>query len=910
MKDEVGQPLAHTTFLAEAAQNHLPHTTSFAGSTPASIFHPSAFLLHPSKVAWIGLDEGDNDPNRFWSYFAQALEPWQPGLSQSFAEPGSLGQPRPIEQALTGLINRLAALSQEVWLVLDDYHVIEAPAIHRGMAFLLDHQPPALHLVITSRTEPPLPLARLRARRQLVEIRAADLRFTAEEAATFLNRVMQLNLSAENLAALEERTEGWIAGLQLAALSMQGQPDIAGFIKAFNGSNRFMLDYLAEEVLNRQSAEVQHFLLQTSILDRLTASLVEELTGCEDGQAMLDHLEQSNLFVLALDQERHWYRYHHLFGEYLRSRLQRTQPEHVGLLHHLAANWYEQNNLPSQAIQHALAGQDFEKAARLVEQIAIPTLMQGQTNTVLGWFKTFSQALLQLRPELHLAYAWSLAINQQLDAAYLQLENIRLGLSDTIAETKPGWWPEFNAVRALVAINRGDMAGGIELGREALKDLDKDNLAFRLPVMSILTIVYSFTDGVNIAETIQALNEIVSISRATNHYFITGLASGIRGLVQAMLQGELRQASRSCQEVFQLVYGQPSATEESQHPLQNSLPNVMGHFLFGELLRERNDFEAAAAQFNKGIEICHQWSYVMPLFIGNIFLARLKQSQGDREGALAALAASEHVEQIDATVNPMITLLSNYRVWVWLSIGELEKASRWAQRFEGQPEIALNSQREMEIITLAKVRLAQNKPRESYKLLEPLLETAKTAGRGRAVITVYMLQALALQAQGQSDLALSKLELAIKLAEPEEFVRLFADEGLAMAALLTKLLKNIQLKLAKDPPGHKPPISLQYISRLLKACDPHAQLPEKKVPGTSSGFHPSSFILHPLTEPLSERELEILRLLDAGHSGPEIAQTLVLSHGTVKWHIKNIYGKLNAHTRILALTRAHQLGLL
>jgi LuxR family maltose regulon positive regulatory protein len=866
-------------------------------------------------IVWLSLDEGDNDPARFLLYLVAALQTIEARQSavgrigedvlNAFQSPRSL----PVEPILTSLINEIAEGLDTFTLILDDYHVIEAQRIHNALTFLLDHLPPRMHLVIASRTDPPLPLARLRARGQLAEFHAADLRFTADETAAFLNQVMGLSLSAKEIATLETRTEGWVAGLQLVALSMQGRDDVAGFIHAFTGSHRYVLDYLAEEVLARQPQNIQAFLLHTSILNRLSAPLCDAVVGIGDSpgqpigkptsretggfktcgfvdssEQILEHLERNNLFIVPMDDERRWYRYHRLFADFLRARLERDSgaslPERgsIVLLHRRAAEWYERNGLQTEAVGHALAARDFEWAARLIEQVAWQTLMRGEVNTLLNWLGVLPEEIICARPNLCIIHAWALFLTAQ------PMEAIETRLRDAAASEGEGAaraeqdldrFQGLSAVlRVLLTLFQGDASHTAELSHQTLERLPKENKF--LHSLLVLNQSISLAWSGNFPAAGQAYAKAARLGLETGSTLLTLFATCQLAELQ-MIQGRLCQAMRTYRQARQLASGPDG------RPLPLAGVVLIG---MGELLREWNDLDAATRHLTEGIELCQQWGEILA-FDGYISLARVRWAQGDADSALdlfqkvAQLARRFDVTEMDDW------LVAAQQARLWIAQGNLEAANQWAaeqrRHVGGQTEDTSYSffVHEWEQFTLARLFIVQDKAQEALALLAPLLLAAESARRMGNVIENLVIQAMAHQAQSDTSQALTALARALALAEPEGYVRIFVDEGTPMAELLrSAAVRGIA-------PG--------YVGKLLAAFDaPHFLI------------SPSL----PLSEPLSERELEVLRLIAAGLSNREIARQLVIELSTVKWHINNLYGKLNVHSRTQAVARARELSLL
>lgn len=855
-------------------------------------YTPYSLLHTPFKVAWLSLDKDDNDPVRFWTYVIAALQTIHAPAGESSLTLLQAAQPFPLEAALTALVNELMTLPDEAVLILDDYHLIETEILHQALTFLLDNLPPPLHLVILSRTTPPLPLGHLRARGQLLEMDAADLRFTSAEAAEFLNQVMGLSLAPTDVETLETRTEGWIAGLQLAALSMQGRAaqDIPTFLAAFSGSHRYILDYLVEEVLQRQPEPVQTFLLQTSILDRMCGPLCEAILsrGAEEqgsggeklpsaplpppalaaGQEVLEYLEQANLFIVPLDDERQWYRYHHLFADLLRTILQKkVGTQDLALLHRRAAAWFEQQGLVAEAVSHALAAADVPRAARLVEQHARTLLSRSEMTTLLSWLDALPAELVRSQAQLSLYQAWALALTGQLDAVETYLQG---------AERQPG---EMAAIRATVAYFRRDMPQAIALFRQALETLPEDNSFLRGAVALSLGIAYSWCGEVTPAS--QALSQASIISQASGNLHVA--LTALWNLAQLHLeQGQLRQAMALCQQALEL------ASQQAEQPGRSLPPAAGGAYVsLGSLLYEQNELDRAIDHLEQGIKLGEQAADLAILALGYLSLARVKQAQTDPQ---AALQLTRQVEQLARRYNsPFWTAqAAAAQARLWIAAGQLEAAEQWAQTYQLKPQGELSYLYEVEYTTLARLLIAQAKFDEALALLERLRQAAEAGGRTGRVIEVLALQALAYQAQAKTDQANASLAQALSLAEPEGYLRLFLAEGAPMHELLAAAS------------GRLPEDQQAYLSDLLATF---RQEEEKSRPPLAVGPQP-------LIEPLSERELELLSLIAAGLSNQAIAEKLVVTVGTVKWHLNNIYGKLDVRSRTQAVARARELGLL
>lgn len=844
-------------------------------------------------LAWLSLDMGDNDLARFWSYAITALQTLHAGLGADALALLQSPQPPPLTTALTLLINALAALPAPVALVLDDYHAITAPAIHESLAFLLEHQPSQLHLVIISRVDPQLPLMRLRARGELTEVRAADLGFTTDEVETFFNQLLDLHLTTDQVAMLAARTEGWITGLVLVAHALPGHANAATFIHELAGSQRFILDYLVEDVLQQQPSHIQRFLLDTAILGQLTGSLCDALLLGEDtppdaaySQQVLSELERKNLFLVPLDGQRRWYRYHQLFAEMLRSRAQQLQPERLPLLHHRAAAWYVQQGLIPEAVEHTLAARDMELAARLVEQIAEATLLRGEVRTLLGWLSALPEAIVHARPRLSLAHAWALVTMGYVDAAEAQLQDVgQTPEHQATAADRPPLGGAAAALQALVAGQRGDVPGMITLAQQALAFDTADTGEPRSLSLLALGNAHFFNGELEAAH--QTLTQVIAPREVTADLFATMLAIYILADVE-MHQGQLHQAAELLQQGKQLGIG----------PDGQPMPIAgLAHMALGDVLRERNDLDAAMQSLQTGIALARQWGIHILLVDSTIALARLKQASGDNDGALQVIRDFE-VQMHQAWVTPWHRAqLAACRVRLWLAQGQRTLASQWAEDYAARLEADAPNLRPLvkygfAHTTLARVRLTQGQPVEAVQLLTRLLAVAEPGGWMGDVIEIMALQALGLQAQGATTQALAILERALVLAEPEGYVRIFVDEGAPMAALLAQSAEH---RAQSDP-------LLIYIEHLLRAF-PEPQRQAQIV--RRSPLERSNALI----EPLSARELEVLRLLAAGLESPEIARELIISVSTARTHIKNIYGKLGVHGRVQAIERARALGL-
>jgi LuxR family maltose regulon positive regulatory protein len=787
-------------------------------------------------VAWVSLDEGDGDLARFLAYVVAALQTVDPRIG--LAVPGMLQPPRPAPTAtvLTTLINDVADCSApgvltRLVLVLDDYHAIEAQPVQDAVTFLLDHLPAHVHVVIATRADPPLPLARLRGRGQLVELRAAGLCFTAQEAAEFLDHVMGLSLSGEEVHALAARTEGWITGLQIAAMSLQGRHDVGPLVRAFTGSHRHVLDYLLEEILERQPESVQTFLLQTSVLDRLCGPLCDEVIEITDSQSILEYLEHANLFIVPLDGERHWYRYHHLFADLLRQRLRQVQPDAVPALHRRAWRWYEQNLMSAEAIEHALSAGDFERAARLIEQVAQATLMRSQVTTLLHWVERLPDEHVRGRPSLCIYHAWALLL------AGSPLEAVKARLQDAGAEVDASQVSaEALVFRALIAAMLGDARHSLELSRQALDCLPEENLFLRSIAADSLGMAYVLNGDIEAA--VEAFDESVRIGQqAGNVLFAVGALCNLGGLCLA--QGRLCRAAAIFRRALE------SATDAQGRRLPVASRALLG---LGELSREWNDLDAAMRLLTEGLELSRQYGEIGVLAV-YLHLARVRQAQGDVDGANEmAQYAQQLAAKSDATpLDDLLVGVSQARLWI--AQGHLEAASRWVRQRGLEPDAGAGAPpdagagvpssydlRESERITLARVYIAQGRAGEALEVLGSLLQAAERLGRVRRLIEVSILQALAHQVRGDSGESLAALGRALSLAEPEGYVRIFVDEGEPMRVLLSRLTADRRLPTAA------------YARQLLSALN--LQSPISNLQSPTSNFQPPTSNFQPPTSNL------------------------------------------------------------
>ncbi len=843
-------------------------------------------------VAWLSLGEADGEWSRFLAYFVAALRTISAEIGADTLTMLQSPQPQTNESILTVLLNEIATISEHFILVLDDYHVIDAQAVDEALTYLLDYLPPQMHLVITTREDPPLPLARYRVRSQLTELRASDLRFTAAESADFLNQVMGLKLSADDVAKLESRTEGWIAGLQLAAISMQGRTDTDSFIRAFAGSHHFVLDYLIEEVLGSQPDAVRQFLLQTSILSRLSASLCDAVTDAHNSKTMLEELERGNLFVVPLDDQRQWVRYHHLFADVLQARLLEQQPEQVATLHQRASAWYQQNGFSADAIHHAFAAHDFELAANLIELVWRSMDASLQLTAWIKWAKRLPVELVRVRPVLSMGYAWALFDCGELEAAERWLEEAERAAKS--AEIIVNDQAEFRAfpitiasAHAYIAQALGDVPATIRYAQQALDLIPADEYLSRGIPSALLGLAYLSCGELAQAHT-RMVDSMSYFERSGNVVLaITGTFS-IADI--EMTQGRLRAAMATYQRAIALVNAQGDV-------ILGAADLYLG---LGELYYEQGDDERAREHFQRAQAIATQpWHHAQRIYEyrSRLIQARVEQEQQAFDAALKLLAEAD-VLMAQLHIPDMRPIAAR-KARVWIAAGRLGDALNWARESGLSIGDELSYMREYEHVTLARLRLAQFQDsrkehwlEEALQLLGRLLESAENGNRMGSVIEILLLQTLAYQYQANMAQSQATLANALTIAEPEGYVRTFSAEGQPIANLLTALHDQSQAYFGNSADQMK-----DYCRKLLVTF-PNQRQPADPAPAQT------------LVDPLSEREQDVLRLLNTDLTGPQIANALSVSLNTMRTHTKNIYSKLNVSSRRMAVRRAQELNLL
>lgn len=846
--------------LNEGLQRKLTLVTAPAGFGKTTLI--SEWVLACKRpVAWVSLDEGDKDPSPFLTYLVAALQTIDASFGEGILKALEAQQPPPTRTILTTLLNRITTLKEPFALVLDDYHLVSAKPVDEAVTFLIDHLPPQMHLVIVSREDPQLPVARLRAQDQLTELRVADLRFSVWETGEFLNRVMGLDLSGNEIDALEARTEGWIAGLQLAAISMQGHQAPTSFIKSFTGSNNFVLDYLVQEVLNRQPEDVQIFLLRTSILDRMCGPLCDAVlqNQARSGEDTLAYLERINLFIIPLDNERRWYRYHHLFADLLRQRLQQSRSSSatgvdVNELHIRASVWYEDNGLQLEAFHHAAAANDIERAERLIEEQEMPLHFRGAVTVILDWLESLPKPVLNARPSLWWRFASLMLVIGQTAGVEEKLASAEVALQGMEMDEKiRNLVGQIAAARAILALPRYQVDALIRESHRALEYLAPDNFFSLTSAYWTLGFGY-LSQGDRIAAR-QALTEALSLSQVSGSIFFTILATIGLGQIQEA-DNQLYLAAETYRRILQLAGDQPLQIIYEAH---------LG---LARVLYEWNDLEAAEQHGRQSLALARQYDHAIDRFvICEVFLARLKLAHGDIDTAAAMLSrASQSARQQNFTHRiPEVTAA---HVLMLLHQGDVASASRLVRTLKSP-------------LMQVRVLLAQGNIAEALKLLEPLHQHAISKNWADEQLKVMVLRAIAYQMQGKKRQAELMLDEGLLQAESGGFIRLFIDEGPPMKRLLQDVISS----------GVAPDYAQQVLAAFPR-------------------FETSQASQLTLMDQLSEREIEVMRCLAEGLTNQEIADRLYLSLYTVKAHARNIYSKLGVNNRTLAVARARDLGII
>lgn len=828
--------------------------------------------------SWLSLDASDNDPVRFITYLIATLQKTEPSLGKELIQLLQSPKPPPLESVLTSLINEIAEVSVSFSIVLDDYHSITAEAIHALLRFLIDHQPRQMHLVLISRADPPLSLARMRAWGQLTELRSDDLRFTMDETRELFNQVIGLELPGEALTSLAERTEGWITGLQLAGLSLMKHPEHETIIKLINGDHRYIMDYLMEEVLQQQPAEVQKFLLKTGILDRMCESLCTAVTGREDSKALLERLEAANLFLVPLDDQRDWYRYHHLFAAFLQARLRKTDPVCLEQTHQRASDWFRDQGLMHEAIDHALSAEDFPHALDLIAAYTIQLFQRGAFATLVQWLEKVPESLLIERVDLSVRYAWATLMNGRIDLAKLTLARVN------DPSSKADRWM-FLVVQTEIARHQGDLPQMKKLAQKALTDLPKTEEVLRGIVTADLAETYAFRTGQTRQALAMVADTIHNLQHTNHDYFLIHLTD-LRMAILA-LQGRLREANNICQQTI------ITATERN-------LTSMLGaiYARAGKILREWNDLGAAEDHLHKGLDVSEGRETISSFVSCSITLARIRKTLGDHKAVKQILQRAKTTAKGNTI---QLARLEAWESWSWADQGwvaiTVGKSADDMSLHEKPRFETLFGQLKLVQILLNDLFEEKNHPQQVpheklIAVLENLLTLTEGAKQDGTAVEILVALTKAHAMNGDKRAAAAALRRALSMAEPNGYIRTFVDAGDPIPELLV-LVRNQGYPRSPQPPRSS--FSRLYLDKLVTTC---VSIP-LGTPGDSQ-----------LIEPLSQRETEVLSLLaSTGASNTKMAEQLSISEGTIRWHLKNIYRKLGVKNRTQAVTKARELGL-
>jgi len=836
---------------------------------------------HSIPAAWFSVDKGDNDPLHFLAYVILGLQSLEAGTGKAALTMLQSPQPPPIEPILINLLNDVSGISTDFALVLDDYHLVDDRPIHDMIAFLLENLPEQMHLIIATRADPPLRLARVRSQKLLTELRAADLSFTDDETTDLFNQSLDLQLSARDIQLIETRTEGWAAGLQLAALSLKGRKDPSGFIRRFKGDNRYIADYLTEEVLNRQPEHLRNFLLVTSILERLSGPLCDAVTEQENSLQVLDTLEKANLFVVPLDDDRSWYRYHHLFADLLKQRLRTQQGDLLRQLHLRASQWLAKNGFKNEAVDHAFWAQDDARAAQLIEAVADIYWDHGRESRLLRWLKMLPDELIGANPKLCIFYARELFKNGFQNEAETMLETADQLLASTAISgpQKEALQGRIAAIRAYESLLTGDVSRNIHFSKQALRLLPQKDLIWRSVAASNLGFAYSIIGAGDLAKAQRAFAEAKKICEAAGNIYYNIFAGNCLGT--AMLwRCRLNEAEDMCRQSLNLA----KENGISQTGTVGSLYSTLG-----TVLCERSEFDEGIRLINKGIELCQQGRDPVSLAACRMGLWRALMQRADIAGVLRVM--QDLNEQSSAFRLPywIMNSISALNAIIWLASGDLKAALNWAQGRGLSIDGKLGNLHELENIALAHILIAQNRLDDADQLLQRMIEDAKAGDRVIMMIDMRLLRAMIFKRKEDTVAALGELKLALSSARTGGPTSIFVSKGKPMAGLLEEFIE-INKHNHGDAIADTSLLFAKKLLSMIKAGTP------PKIEG--------------LMDPISERELEVLHLIAAGLSNREIAEKLFISLNTVKTHTKNINSKLDANSRTRAVARAKELGLL
>jgi len=826
-------------------------------------------------VAWLSLDERDNDPFLFLRYLIAALQSVDSSLGVTATHALEAAKKQSLVAILIPLLNEISAKQYKLLVILDDYHCIQSNEIHEIIRYMLEHLPPQLHLVLSTRADPPLSLAKMRVRNNLSELRVGELCFAREDIVSFFYEIMGFDLSEEEIVTLEYRTEGWAAGLQLAAISLKGCDNIQDFIEAFAGDNRYIVDYLVEEVLHKQHEQIHNFLLRTSLLQQMSAELCDYLFEIDESQSILENLEQQNLFIVPLDSKRNWFRYHHLFADLLYQRLIQHEPTIVSGLRKRASKWHEKNGYLDSAIEYAISAEDFERAAKLLEQVSDNDWEHGKRTKLFGWFEKLPIEYIHNNPELCLLYAWVLLDDNKQEEAEKSL-----AIVDRLIEQKENH-ANFHAsdleeirgkvkvLRALIETGHGDAQRIIGYSEEALQYLPKDSLTWRANGLYALGIAYSIKGDLDSA--VDSYSQSMRLSRSAGNLDLYFRASYWL-VARLVFAAQLDKAIHTCEELFEVI---------RENKLEQSLIGAGVFVSWGNILYELNRLDEAYEYIKKDndiIEASHDvghkaWCYFC--------MMKVLTAQNDIQGVEKIIEKLEKLKITTELPYSFSLLTESWKAQVWFLQGKLGPVGRWLKENSFSIADEIVAYRDLGHIILARYLLAQGEIDDAKYLLEKLIYGLEKLGRTLLLIEVLMIQAQALESEGDRAGAIAAIARALQLGVKGNCVRVFINEGKPVANMIEKLLNE------------KIDIPRAFAKKLL------AEFKIKEITESEKKHE---------IEMLSERELEIMRLIAAGLSNKKISEKLYISLSTVKTHLRNIYSKLDAHSRTEAVARANELN--
>jgi LuxR family maltose regulon positive regulatory protein len=840
-------------------------------------------------VAWISLDDNDNEIARFLSYFILALQKIDEEVGVEPLAVLQASQSPEIDTLLAMLVNELSALEGSFSLILDDYHAITNPEIHESLHFLLDHSPPNLHLIIAGRADPFLPISRYRARGELVELRMEDLRFSSDEAAQYLNQVQHLGLSEGDVLALDSRTEGWISGIHLAALSLQGHKAPSQFIAELTGDDRYIIDYLVDEVLSQRPSGTQDFLLKTSILERMNPGLCDAITGETDGKQLLNALEQANLFILPLDNRRYWYRYHRLFADMLRQRLEENYSKsEISTLHQRASNWHEENSLVFEAIGHSISAEDFESAIRIIDQNAGMIFATSQLTSLAKLWGHFPQEVVLHHPKICLLFSWAWLATGHPDKAEncvrvvdesFGAEEGDLGVKELPVDVQSAL-VEVAVIRSQIAITRGDIASARELSELTLPLLEEDEGPYLYNAPPDSRTVAYFNLGMahalagELTDAEIPLTEALNLGRERNNLHIVAVGCGHLARI-LRLKGQIPRAKQVCEQGLSDLEAMLGRS-----PLSGLLLSELGLIEY-----EWNNLERAQELFLDAVTVAKPWGFWEALTPGYFGLARVRSVVGNVQGAFDALTELETLGENNPSL--VMPVVKSSRVLLKVLEGDFDAGLEWAEAAGIGVGDEISYASEGDYLLLARILISAERWSEAEGLIDRLLPGVESGERYGRLIELFILKALSLEGQGDEEAAFDSLSRALELGEDKGYVRIFLDEGTAMQALLGRALSR--------------GISREYVRGLVKAFE---------VGDAGYLSTARSTPIPPLIEPLSDREVEVLRLLRTELSGPEIAQELSIALSTMRTHTQSIYSKLGVANRRSAVRKAEEFNLL